>query len=128
MDLFDTLTWAKILVKTTFLGTPTLTVLYSIQTLKWFLGRFYSELLHSKIHENWMVFFFLWVFCTSLPNQVEHTWLKSQLYIKYKWVRILFVDERLDSKLQYYGTCKISSKNIKTSHSNHSSHIKDDIM
>jgi hypothetical protein len=26
MDLFDTLTWAEILVKTTFLGTPTLTV------------------------------------------------------------------------------------------------------
>jgi hypothetical protein len=28
MDLFDILTWAKILVKTTFLGTPTLTVLW----------------------------------------------------------------------------------------------------
>jgi hypothetical protein len=27
MELFDTLTWAEILVKTTFLGTPTLTVL-----------------------------------------------------------------------------------------------------
>jgi hypothetical protein len=26
MDLFDTLTWVEILVKTTFLGTPTLTV------------------------------------------------------------------------------------------------------
>jgi hypothetical protein len=26
MDLFDTLIWAEILVKTTFLGTPTLTV------------------------------------------------------------------------------------------------------
>jgi hypothetical protein len=26
MDLFDTLTWGEILVKTTFLGTPTLTV------------------------------------------------------------------------------------------------------
>jgi hypothetical protein len=26
MDLFDTLTWAKILVKTIFLDTPTLTV------------------------------------------------------------------------------------------------------
>jgi hypothetical protein len=26
MDLFDTLTWIEILVKTTFLGTPTLTV------------------------------------------------------------------------------------------------------
>jgi hypothetical protein len=29
MDLFDILTWAEILVKTTFLGTPTLTVLSS---------------------------------------------------------------------------------------------------
>jgi hypothetical protein len=27
MDLFDTLTWAEILEKTTFLGTPTLIVL-----------------------------------------------------------------------------------------------------
>jgi hypothetical protein len=27
MDLFDTLTWAEILEKTTFSGTPTLTVL-----------------------------------------------------------------------------------------------------
>jgi hypothetical protein len=27
MDLFDTLTWVEILLKTTFLGTPTLTVL-----------------------------------------------------------------------------------------------------
>jgi hypothetical protein len=26
MDLFDTLIWAEFLVKTTFLGTPTLTV------------------------------------------------------------------------------------------------------
>jgi hypothetical protein len=33
MDLFDTLTFAEILVGTTFLGTPTLTVLYgSLQT------------------------------------------------------------------------------------------------
>jgi hypothetical protein len=30
MDLFDTLTWAKILVKATFLGTPTLTVLMGV--------------------------------------------------------------------------------------------------
>jgi hypothetical protein len=30
MDLFDTLTFAKILVGTTFLGTPTLIVLVSI--------------------------------------------------------------------------------------------------
>jgi hypothetical protein len=34
MDLFDTLTWAKILAKTTFLGTPTLTVQgFSLQIL-----------------------------------------------------------------------------------------------
>jgi hypothetical protein len=26
MDLFDTLTWGEILIKTSFLGTPTLTV------------------------------------------------------------------------------------------------------
>jgi hypothetical protein len=28
-----------------------------------------------------MVFSFFWVFCTSLTNQVDHTWLKSQLHI-----------------------------------------------
>jgi hypothetical protein len=41
--LFDTLTWAEILVKTTFLGTPTLTVLNAkkhvfipmVEDLKW---------------------------------------------------------------------------------------------
>jgi hypothetical protein len=32
MNLFDTLTWAEILVKTTFLGTPTLTVPYNINS------------------------------------------------------------------------------------------------
>jgi hypothetical protein len=30
MDLFDTLTFAKILVETTFLDTPTLTILLSV--------------------------------------------------------------------------------------------------
>jgi hypothetical protein len=32
MDLFDTLTWAEILVKTTFLGTPTLIVPMDLHT------------------------------------------------------------------------------------------------
>jgi hypothetical protein len=35
MDLFDTLTWAEILVKTTFLGTPTLIVPKSKITENW---------------------------------------------------------------------------------------------
>jgi hypothetical protein len=34
MDLFDTLTWAEIFVKTTFLDTPTLTVLYHTNYLE----------------------------------------------------------------------------------------------
>jgi hypothetical protein len=39
-----------------------------------------------------MVFFFFWVFCTSLPNQVEHTRIKFQLQIcKYEWARIQIV-------------------------------------
>jgi hypothetical protein len=66
---------------------------------------------------------------TSLPNQVEHTCLKFHLQIcKYEWVRILFVDGGLDSKLQHYGPCKNSSKNSKTSHSDHSGHIEGVIM
>jgi hypothetical protein len=32
--LFDTLTWAEILEKTTFLGTPTLTVLKIMKLMK----------------------------------------------------------------------------------------------
>jgi hypothetical protein len=55
---------------------------YNIQTSKsFFLGDFSYERLYSKINENYRVFSFLGIFCTSLPNQVEHTWLKSQLCI-----------------------------------------------
>jgi hypothetical protein len=53
-----------------------------------------------------MVFSFFWVFCTSLPNQVEHTC----------------------SKLQHYGSYKNSLKKSKTSHSDCSSHIEGDVM
>jgi hypothetical protein len=59
-----------------------------------------------------MLFSFLWVFCTSLLNQVEHTCLKFQLQIcKYEWARIIFVDGGLDSKLQHYGPVQIIEKN-----------------
>jgi hypothetical protein len=76
-----------------------------------------------------MVFSFLWVFCTSFPNQVEHTWLKLLLQIcKYKWARIIFVDGGLDSKLQHYGPYKISWKKSKTSLLDPSGHIEGDIM
>jgi len=81
------------------------------------------RLQHSKL------FSFLGVFCTSLPNQIQHTWVKFQLQIcKYHWARIIFVDKGLDSKLQRYGPCKKSSKKPKTSHSNRSGHIKGDVM
>jgi hypothetical protein len=61
-----------------------------------------------------MVFFFFWVFCTSLLNWVAHTWLKLQLQIcKYEWARIIFVDGGLDSKLQHCGLIKILEKNQK---------------
>jgi hypothetical protein len=76
-----------------------------------------------------MLFSFFWVFRTSLPNQVEHTWLKSQFQIcNCEWARILFVDKGLDSKLQHYGPCKISWQKSKTSCLDHSSHIESDIM
>jgi hypothetical protein len=61
-----------------------------------------------------MVFSFFWVFCTSLPNQVEHACLRFQLQIcKYEWARIIFVDGDLDSKLQHYDLVKILEKNQK---------------
>jgi hypothetical protein len=76
-----------------------------------------------------MVFSFFGVFCTSLPNQVEHTCPKFQLYIcKYEWARIIFVNGGLDSKLQHYGPCKNSWKESKTSHSYRSGHIEGDVM
>jgi hypothetical protein len=72
-----------------------------------------------------MVSFFFWVFCTSLPNQVGHTWLKSQLHIcNYDWAKIPFVDEGLDSKLQHYGPHKNSWKKSKTSHLDHNGNIE----
>jgi hypothetical protein len=46
----------------------------------------------------------------------------------YEWVRILFVDEGLDSKLQHCRPCKISWKKSKTSHSYRNGHIEGDIM
>jgi hypothetical protein len=56
---------------------------------------------------RWFSHFF-WVFCTPLPNQVEHTCLKFQLQIcKYELDRIIFVDWGLDSKFQHYGPWKI---------------------
>jgi hypothetical protein len=76
-----------------------------------------------------MVFSFFLVFCTSLPNQVEHTCFKFQLQIcKYEWARIIFVDEGLDSKLQHYEPCKNSLKKSKTSHSDRSGDIEGNVM
>jgi hypothetical protein len=76
-----------------------------------------------------MAFSFFWVFCNSLPNQVQHTWLKSHLYIcNYECTKILFVDEGLDSKLQQSEPYKISLKKLKTSHLDCSGHIEGDIM
>ena len=72
---------------------------------------------------------FIWVFSTSLPNQVEHKWLKSKLHIcNYKWARILFVDKGLASKLQHCGLCKISWKKSKTSHLDYNGHIEGDTI
>jgi hypothetical protein len=76
-----------------------------------------------------MVFSFFWVYCTSLPNQVEHICLKFQLQIcKYEWARIIFVDGGLDSKLQHYGPCKNSWKKSKISHLDCSSNIEGVVM
>ena len=76
-----------------------------------------------------MVFSFFCVFWASVPNQVEHTWSKSQFYIYYyEWSRILSIDKGLDLKLQDYGPCKISWKNPETSHLDRNSHIEGGIM
>jgi hypothetical protein len=47
---------------------------------------------------------------------------------EYEWVRILFDNGDLGSKLQHHGTCKPFWKKSKTSHSCEISHIKNDIM
>jgi hypothetical protein len=58
-----------------------------------------------------MVFSFFWVFCTSLPNQVEHTCLKFQLQIcKY---RIIFVDGVLTPNFNTMDLVKVLEKNQK---------------
>jgi hypothetical protein len=54
------------------------------------------------------------IFCISFPNQVDHTWIKSQNHIyNHEWAKILFVDKGLNSKLQ---------------HLDRSNHIEGDIM
>jgi hypothetical protein len=52
MDLFDTLKFAKILVGTTFLGTPTLTVLKVFFVAKKFLS-FVKHDWELMLHINW---------------------------------------------------------------------------
>jgi hypothetical protein len=81
---------------------------YNIQTSKFFFWVFFSvNFFTPKLMK-------IWVFCTSFPNQVEHTCLKVQLQIyKYEWARIIFVDGGLDSKLQHYGPCNFVEKNKK---------------
>jgi hypothetical protein len=61
-----------------------------------------------------MVFSFFWVFCTSLPNQVEHTCLKFQLQIcKYEWARIILVDGVLTPNFNTMDLVKILENNQK---------------
>jgi hypothetical protein len=62
---------------------------------------------------RWSFFFFL-VFCNSLPNQVEQTWLKSQLHIcNYEWAKILFVDGVLTQNFNIVDLVKFLEKNQK---------------
>jgi hypothetical protein len=71
---------------------------YNIQTSKfYFWGVFFIfNLLTQKLIKI-ICFFFFWVFGTSLSNQVEHTWPKSQLHISdYEWAKILFFDRGLN--------------------------------
>jgi hypothetical protein len=76
-----------------------------------------------------MVFSSFWVFCTSLPNQVEHTWLKSQLHIRsYEWAKILFVDGVLTQNFNIVDIVKFLRKISKTSHLDCSGRIEGDIM
>jgi hypothetical protein len=76
-----------------------------------------------------MVLSFSWVFCTSLPNQVEHTWLKSQLYVwNYEWAWIIFVDGVLTQNFNIVDLVKFLERNKKTSHLDRNSHIEGDIM
>jgi hypothetical protein len=49
-------------------------------------------------------------------------------FCNYERAKILFVDESLDSKLQHYGSYKISFKKSKTSHLDCNSHIEGNII
>jgi hypothetical protein len=61
-----------------------------------------------------MVLSFFWVFCNSLPNQVEQTWLKLQLHIgDYKRGKIIFIDEGVDSNFNTVDLVKFHGKNQK---------------
>jgi hypothetical protein len=86
MDLFDTLTWAKILKKITFLGTPTLTVPFRIAwNLKLKLSQY-----NRSMHFNWILMQFTCILmclyfdvldgvCMYL-NVCERYWNKFQWY------------------------------------------------
>jgi hypothetical protein len=57
-----------------------------------------------------MVFSFLGVFCNSLPNQVEHTWLK------------------LMSELEFFWLIGVLTQNFNTMDLANRGHIEDNIM
>jgi hypothetical protein len=70
MDLFDTLTWAEILEKTTFMGTPTLTV------LGWFTLKFiYFQTIIAfcfKFFYNCSIPWILQLLCSLIWNFLTH--------------------------------------------------------
>jgi hypothetical protein len=76
-----------------------------------------------------MVFSFVWVFWTSRPNHVEHTWLKSQLHLcTIEWNNIFFVDGVLTQNFNTMDLVKFLENKSKTSHLDCSGHIEGDIM
>jgi hypothetical protein len=75
-----------------------------------------------------MVFSFFGVFCTSLLNQVEHTWLKSQFHIcNYGELEFFLLTRILTQNLNIVDLVKFLEKK-KTSHSDRSGYIEGDIM
>jgi hypothetical protein len=103
---------------------------YNIQTSKIpFLGCSLLWNCYSKINANYMLFSLFSVFCTSVPNTIEHTWLKSSVCnCIYEWGKIIFVFKGLDSELEHCGPCKIFWKKLKTSRLDCSSDVEGDIV
>jgi hypothetical protein len=75
-----------------------------------------------------MVFSFFWIFCTSLPNQVEYASNFNSKFVSMSELELFLLTGVLTPNFNTMDLVKILAKKSKTLHLDCSSHIEGDIM